>query len=214
MQERYDEHGLVLWRCRDASDGATRLHRSGARDQLSTPLTFTSLCNCCLAGAIPGIYGKSAMHHSSVANDVRCCAMSSQALARTSAASGSTFGRTADAAAANVTTALGLLLQQKLTLPCAPNAPHPGALCYDRVFGMITTARALQVSRGQPWVIRGMPAGCDTCLRRHLTEFGPVLQCAVNSATRQICPGCQPLCWHSAACHNVHHAVASSCLAS
>lgn len=159
---------MAVPRCRRWRDSFTSLRCARSTFHPAYLHLTLQLLPC---GAIPGINGKSAMHHSSVANDVRCCAMSSQALARTSAASGSTFGRTADAAAANVTTALGLLLQQKLTLPCAPNAPHPGALCYDRVFGMITTARALQVSRGQPWVIRGMPAGCDTCLRRHLTKF-------------------------------------------
>jgi len=67
-----------------------------------------------------------------------------KALEATSAAAGSSFGLTAAAAAANVTNALGMLLQRKLTLPCTAAATDPGALCYDSIFKVVTTARALQ----------------------------------------------------------------------
>lgn len=67
-----------------------------------------------------------------------------QALADTSTAA-SSFGLQAAAAAANVTNALGMLLQRKLTLPCTGTASNPGALCYDGTFKLITTARALAV---------------------------------------------------------------------
>lgn len=70
-----------------------------------------------------------------------------KALEATSTAAGSSFGLTAAAAAANVTNALGLLLQRKLTLPCTADAREPGALCYDGTFKVITTARALNVRK-------------------------------------------------------------------
>lgn len=69
-----------------------------------------------------------------------------QALAQTSTAAGSSFSLTAAAAAANITNALGLLLQHKLSLHCDTSGTNPGALCYDGAFKMITTARALTVS--------------------------------------------------------------------
>ena len=77
-----------------------------------------------------------------------------QALAETSAAAGSSFGLQATAAAANVTNALGMLLQRKLTLPCTSTASQPGALCYDPVFKVVTTARALAVSMSSFWNLR------------------------------------------------------------
>jgi hypothetical protein len=66
---------------------------------------------------------------------------------------------TASAAAANITNALGLLLQHKLSLRCDAGGTIPGALCYDGVFKMITTARALNVrepgSKVTAWHVEG-----------------------------------------------------------
>lgn len=73
------------------------------------------------------------------------CTRVLQALAQTSTTAGSSFSLTASAAAANVTNALGLLLQHKLSLRCEAGGADPGALCYDGAFKMITTARALNV---------------------------------------------------------------------
>lgn len=106
-----------------------------------------------------------------------------QALAQTSAASGSGFGRTAAAAAANVTNALGLVLKHRLSLRCTPDAANPGALCYDGVFGMVTTARALQVSRRQQLVIWNGGLGLLTSSVVHCTKQwlfrGPAVICQI-----------------------------------
>lgn len=103
-----------------------------------------------------------------------------QALEATSAAAGSSFGLTAAAAAANVTNALGSLLQRKLTLPCTQDGANPGALCYDGVFKMVTTTRALRVSPAGAWaaVCEGWRMGC--CVESEMA-------CAQHSFPARVC---------------------------
>lgn len=77
-----------------------------------------------------------------------CC----RALEKTAPSAGSNFAQEASAAASRVTDALKQLLLHRLSLPCDSEAENgganPGALCYDDVFKLVTTARALIVSGG------------------------------------------------------------------
>lgn len=118
--------------------------KAAARQHFTSPL-HTSSCDCNISLPIRHVV----------------VVPTAQALEATAAAQGSSLGPSfAAAAAANVTNALRLLLEHKLTLPCTEEGPNAGALCYDSAFKTIATARALRVSAGgDMWADEGLAPG-------------------------------------------------------